>query len=274
MRWIYLALVMLTLPGSPAAAHDYWMEHEPHELRPGDAFVLRLLVGDGLEPEVERPFQADMTTRFELHTPAGVVDLAEGRADSTFPLLESTLPDAGYALLVMDRRFHTLEGTLADFRSFLEHEGQGELAEPYAGMDPATPLHRRYARNLKALLPGLDAADGAGELVGGRVGQELEILLDPGVPGRGVGGELRGTLLFRGEPLVGQPGSAMVRRPDGELHRQPFRTGPGGHFAVALEHPGQWVLRVAHLLRTGGDAADWDTHYALFSFWLEPPGTR
>lgn len=267
-------LLLLLVFATPAHAHDYWMEHMPRELQPGDPFMLQLLVGDGLEAEVERPYQADMTTRFELHTADGLLDLSEGRADSTAPLLAATLPEQGCALLVMDRRFHMLEGTVGDFLSFVEHEEQAQLAGKYDGADPADPLRRRYARNLKALLPGLARAGCADSLVSVPVGQELEILLAPGVPGRGVGDELSGTLLFRGEPLVGQAGSAMVCRPDGEVHREPFRTSEDGRFAVELAHPGQWVLRVAHLRPTEGDAADWDTHYALFSFWLAPPDPR
>ncbi|NIV48145.1 MAG: hypothetical protein GWN46_15750, partial [Gammaproteobacteria bacterium] len=71
---------------------------------------MRLLVGDGLQAELERPLQREITTRFEWLTTDGPVDLMEQTAEDAQPVLQRKVAREGTALVVMDRDFVPTEG--------------------------------------------------------------------------------------------------------------------------------------------------------------------
>jgi uncharacterized GH25 family protein len=173
----------------------------------------------------------------------------------------------------MDRSFVLTEGTYERFVEFLEHEDAVDLAREVSQVAAETPMRRRYARSLKALVRVGDVGDQ--RLHDRRVGQELEILLlddpwsvKPGAP-------LTVQLLFRGEPLEGLPVKALVERGDGSVAVWKARTDANGKAAFALANRGRWVIRATVIRRCEDrEAADWDTHYATYSFQLPVPTAR
>lgn len=246
-------------------AHDYWLDQERLALEVGDTCSIRLLVGDRLEPELERPLQKEITTRYEWLTGNTSLDLLAVLPDSAQPVFKRPIESEGTSLLVMDRDFVVIESTYEQFGSFLEHEEKGVIAGRVKDISGDTKLRRRYARNLKALIR-VGAGDEEG-LYGREVGQKLEILLlqDPQVTKRGE--ELSIQVLFAGEPLEGELVRVFVGDGEGLTAELKARCNAKGLASFKVEHEGLWVIRVTHLRRSDrSEEADWDTYYATFSF--------
>ncbi len=82
-------------------------------------------------------------------------------------------------------------------------------------------------------------------------------------------------LLFRGEPVEGLPVRALADTGEGSIAVSKARTDANGRAALSLANRGGWLIR-ATLIRLSEDreAADWDTHYATYSFRLPAPDAR
>jgi len=259
-----LGFVMLLGLLDPTRAHDYWLAQEG-AASPGKVpFVVKLLVGDALEPELERPLQKDMTTRYEWMSSTASVDLLPVMADSAMPVLSRRIEAPGSYLLVMDRKFVDTESTAEQFVAFAEHEALVDVAAIYKAKPNDAKVRRRYARNLKALVQAGSAPGTLGQRV---VGQALEILLleDPRLLESG--DSLRVQVLLQGEALENQSVRALVQPMDGAVSIVESRTDAAGIAAFAAAHPGFWVIRVSHSQPCDRCAdADWITRYATFSF--------
>ncbi|NIM61111.1 MAG: DUF4198 domain-containing protein [Acidobacteria bacterium] len=270
LRRATLAATLAIIVPVQSRAHDYWFAQQPPIIDVGDTCVLRLLVGDGLRPELERPLQREITTRFEWLTTDGPVDLMEQTAEDAQPVLQRKVAGEGTALVVMDRDFVPTEGTYERFVGFLEHEGALELLRDVESVPRDTTVRRRYARNLKALVRVGDGGDR--RLHGRRVGQDLEILLLDDPWSVKPGAELKLRILFRGKPVEGLPIKSLVDTGRGSITESHARTDANGVAGFRLEHRGQWLIR-ATLIRPSDDrtAADWDTYYSTYSFMLPAP---
>ncbi len=253
----------LCLAATTASAHDYWLAQEPLELDAGEVCAVRLLVGDELEAELERPLQRDMTTRFTWHAGHEEFDLLATTPDSTLPVFERRIHEVGTSLLVMDRKFHPIESTMGRFREFLEHEGQEDVAEALESVPDDAPLRRRYARGIKTLLR---VGEARGELHAKVVGQTIEMRLLDDPHQLKTGGELRVHIQFEGQDLAEQPVKAMVRGVDDNVTIVTARTDGNGIAQFVLDRAGLWVLRTTYLRPSLEPNMDWDTHYATFSF--------
>jgi hypothetical protein len=246
-------------------AHDYWLAQEPRALEPGDACSLRLLVGDELKPELERPLQKELTTRYEWHAPDGVMDLLETLADSTLPVFQRPVSQRGTFLVVMDRKFVPTEGTVEQFLQFLEHEEQPDRAAGYRNVDPTSPLRRRYARSIKALVRVGENSDG--ELHAKSIGQQIEIRMLQNPHTAALGAKLPVQVQYEGRNLSGQLVKALVQGDDGSVSVARATTDDEGVAHFELDRSGQWMLRVTYLQRCSeSEEADWDTFYATFGF--------
>lgn len=254
---------LLTLLGAaPAFAHDYWLSPDQAVYAAGDTCRVRMWVGDHLDPEIERPLQKEITTRYLWRTSDSEIDLLSAMADSTFPVLERVLDTDHPALLVMDRDWWVIDSTYEQFRRFLEHEEHDELLAEIESVPGETPMRRRYNRNLKCWLAQGNDGDGLGSAPSG---QELELLVQPAS-----GDSVEVRLLFQENPLPGEWVRVFVGRPDGAVDDLKARTLADGRVKFPLAGPGLWVFRVGYLRPSADPAqADWDTHYAVFS-WRRP----
>ena len=246
------------------AAHDYWLAQEPLAPAIGDTCSIRLLVGDRLEPELERELQTEITTRYEWLTASGSVNLLESLPEGTKPVFQRTVTREETALLIMDRDFVEIETTYGRFADFLAHEEATSISRQVQDVPSDTEMRRRYSRNLKALVR-VGAGDDS-RIPGRQVGQKLEILLldDPWSVAKGEMLEVR--VLFDGEPLEAEWVRRFVGGRDGLLAESKSRTDANGAVSFPIETGGLWVLRVAYVRPCQSCEGDvWDTYYATFS---------
>lgn len=263
LRWV-VACAFVALAVQIAAAHDYWLAQEPRTLRPGDDCMIRLWVGDELVAEVERPLQHESTTRYEWLSGSESVDLLASMPDSTQPVFHRRLTEPGTSLFVMDRKFHPIKSTVGGFLQFLEHEERPDLAARFADTSPDQPLHRRYARNLKALVRVAESE--ISELHAQRVGQALEIRLMNDPHGLESGAELPVHVEFEGANVPNQLVKGFVEGNDGTVSVVKGTTDEQGIVRFPLDRAGLWVIRTTYLRESKESDMDWDTYYATFSF--------
>jgi uncharacterized GH25 family protein len=279
IRLRFLPIFTLAILAQPlftagiATAHDYWLSPGSFALELGDTCTVHLLVGDRLEPEIERPFQKNITTRYEWLARSTSRDLRNVFPDSTLPVLRLPVEKEETVLLVMDRDFVVVETTYGRFREFLEHEENGALLTEVSTESDDTPMRRRYARNLKALL-NLASRDSEG-LHDHKVDQTLEILLLQDPLELKVGDSLEIKVLFEGEPLQHELVRFFVGGENELVTAETTRTNRAGVASIRVDHAGLYVVRVGHVKRCEGcDEADWDTYYATFSFVYSGPAVR
>ena len=261
-----------------AQAHDFWLSAE--RVAPDAAPALRIWVGDHLQAEASRPYDAARTSAFRMHTGDVMRDLAADARDGSDPF--HTLPAAtqATALVALDRDPADIVLDSAKFDSYLAEEHQQDILA-MRRRTPPKEGRERYTRHIK-LLVGDDT--GAKQLLHARVlGQPLEIvLLDaPGDPKPGR--ELRARVLFDGKPLPGRTLTVLhdadARFDNANARVRTAVTDDDGIATFAYDQPGFWMLRMVHMQPCGTDCGDadwrsWWAAYAIQADWLPSTTAR
>lgn len=270
----------------PAHAHDIWLQADRFVVSEGDTLVVRQWVGAELEAHAssseettELPLLLDMTTRFELITGEGSVDLLGeargGRAGQTgTPVLSRRVDSPGPALVVMDHDVLYTAHTDSEFLHYLEHESLDPAAyRPQMGTDGLQD--EGYVRTLKALVQvGGEAAGGPSGLHDRATGQALELVLLEDPYSLDPGAELSVRLLLHGEPLVGTPVKALSAV-GGSVTARAARTDAEGTATFVLDRPGLWLVRAVHLARCSEQSSvdcsdtEWESYWTAFAFELD-----
>lgn len=251
----YLVIASALALATPARAHDHWLTLA----RTGTATTLRHFVGAGLVPELSRAWEPDKASRAELIGPSSTVDLRARYPAAPALVLPPLGP--GTWLLLLDRRPTTITLSPQEFAAYLAEEGiDRDLARRGIRVDPARPARERYARYLKAIVGGADAA----RLAEVR-GQRLELTPLEAIGRVGTRLPLRVTL--DGRPLPRAPLFAEVRA-SGRLEQQRLETAEDGTTVVSLSAPGLWLVHLVHMERCARDCAalDWESAWGALTF--------
>jgi uncharacterized GH25 family protein len=259
-----LLLVLFTLGYS----HDYWLYPERFVYTKGDTLVVRLLVGDQLNPELERPLQREITKRFDLLTPNGTVDLFAELPDSTFPVLTRKLDFEGLALLTMERDFVYTEMSDEQFSESLVYEEMDDVIKLREQIGRRDVERKRYDRSIKALIKVGDSAEG--DLYKKVLGQKVEIVLLQNPFLLNPGDELEVQILFKGKPLADKLVRAYNDDGAGSVTKATAKTDERGIARFTLDRKGFWLIRLSHIWPCSEcPKADWENHYSTYSFVLD-----
>ena len=260
-------LLFLFLVGA-AYAHDYWFRPEKLALSKGDRLKVRLMVGDALDPEEERPLQKGKTTRFDLITSNGTVDLLAAGEEGASPILDREVDFEGMALLSMDRGFSFIELDDEEFSEYLKHEGLEEIEKIRDRIGHREMEREKYARSLKSLVRVGDAQES--NLHKRVLGQKIEILLLQDPYRLDPGDDLEVKVLFDGKPLSDKAVTAYNGDGKDPISKSVARTNDLGVARFRLDEKGFWLIRLVHLMVCEGcPDADWVSHWASFSFQLD-----
>jgi len=247
----------------PAAAHEHWLAATRSGPAPHDTVEIRAWVGTGFRGE-PKAYAARRARRFELHA-ARTIDLRPLAVNGDLVFARLLSSDAGGALVVYESDFATLALEAARFDAYLREEG---LAAPLAARAHATPgpVRERYARCCKTWIAGSDATRAA------RVtGMPLELIpLDDLM----AAGPQRFRVLRDGRPLAGtlvrawnrpEPASVTATR-DSVAPAAAVRSDAGGVVRLVLNGTGTWLVSTVHMEPSTSAEADWQSHWASFTF--------
>ncbi|NIV15550.1 MAG: hypothetical protein GWN62_31110 [Aliifodinibius sp.] len=126
-KFVTISLILLLFWLKPAYTHDIWLFPEQSRLSKGDTLVVHQYVGSDLNNEREIELMRRTTSRFDLITAGGTINLLEELPDFrekpvTKPVLKRKLDFEGLALITMKHAFIYNEWTKEEFLHYLEHE--------------------------------------------------------------------------------------------------------------------------------------------------------
>jgi hypothetical protein len=218
-------------------------------------------MGENLQPQEEKAYQAAQTERFELRQGGDVRDLMPTTAENATPLYSEALPSAQPFLLTMVRAAQRIEMDSTQFNEYLAHEGISGVAA-----NPKRKIEReRYWRFIKLL--GRSGSETETDLHHRFTGAQFEIVLLQNPFTLDAGGQQIVQLLFETKPLAGATVTALHRAADGTLTTLREVTDGRGVARFALSQKGMWLIRSVHVRPCKGCSdADWESFWAAYSF--------
>lgn len=256
-----LAVTVTTLLGAaPAAAHDYWLQAEKLQLAASEPLVVHLNLGQALQPEEEKPFEAARVERFELRVGRDVRDLLPTAPEGAKPVFSDTVGQAQPFLMTMVRGAAQIEMSAAEFNEYTSHEGIPVVAKRERERE-------RYWRFLKLL--GRAGSETETDLHHRFTGGQFEIVLLQNPFTARPGDEQIVQLLFETKPLPGTMVAALHRAGDGTLTALKGVTDARGVARFTLPVAGTWLIRSVHMRACKGcKDVDWESFWAAYTFEL------
>ncbi len=264
------ALVSLLAPGSPAAAHEYWLAPSISGGPAGAKWSVAGSVGTGFHGEV-RPYVATRVVRFELRGGAQgkqgpITDLRPQAREGDSTWATGTLQGTGGALIAYQSNFAPIELPGPEFDAYLKLEGLEEVRRVRAArIETLEPGRERYRRACKTWIAGTKSDRGRAVKP---VGMPLEILPQQ-VPGST--DRFAFTVSYLGKPLpavlvrawhhpAGAPRDSVGRSSE-------VRTDGKGYGVLLLAGPGEWLVSTVHMVPSADlQMADWESTWASYTF--------
>lgn len=248
------------MAAAPAIAHDYWLQADQLLLAAGEPLVVHLNMGQALQAEEEKPYEAARIEKFELRAGRDVRDLAPVTAEGAKPIFSEALPQALPFLVSMTRGVAHVTMTAAEFDEYVVHEGLAARAQ--------RPQEReRYWRFLKLL--GRAGSETETDLHHRFTGAQFEIVLLQNPFTSQPGEEQIVQLLFETRPLPGAAVAALHRAADGTLTRLDGMTDARGVVRFTLPVAGTWLIRSVYMRPCKGcENVDWESFWAAYTFQL------
>jgi uncharacterized GH25 family protein len=252
------------LPGSPALAHDFWIE--PQNFRPAvqEQVPIVLRVGQDFtgtsQPMVPRWF-----SNYSATGPSGTQQVTGFVGDDP---AGSFTPDAPGDWVIGYRSTQAfVEIDPPRFNKYLETEGLEWVMEARQERGEADINAREiYSRCAKSLVRvGDEPVAGGFDTV---LGYRLELIpeRDPYELQPGDGLPLR--LIYEGKPLEGTLIIAFTA--EDPTRQQRLRTDADGRVVVQLSEAGTWLIKGVHIIELPdtNEQADWESFWASLTFQL------
>ncbi|MEO6547293.1 MAG: DUF4198 domain-containing protein [Ferruginibacter sp.] len=261
-----LSLVsILVIIISAVFAHEYILLADKFRVKRGEDLGMHLFVSDGFNIQLERPFQKEITTKFELVTSGGSVDLTQ-QNNGKLPILNRKVDFEGGGLFYMDRSFARIILPTAKFFDYLKEDH-------IEGIDSIVDKTRieqreRYTRYIKSLVQSEEKySDTLYKLI---TGQRLEIILLQNPYLLKTGDVLQAQVFFEGKPLTGKMIIARNRTGDQPSLTLLSRTNLKGICTFKLTRKGDWFLHATHMIPCPNkNESDWESFWTSYSFGLD-----
>lgn len=256
----YVMLLTLLLSGTPAAAHDLWME--PSSFRPevGAIVGIRLRVGDHLrgEPVPRDPVLINQFIVVDSSRRAPVV----GR-DGADP---AGLFRAAPGLQIVGYRSNPspLVLTPEKFAQYLKEEGLEAIAMRRAGLTAGRQVREIFSRSAKSLVLTGPPSQAQSDRV---IGLPLELVAERNPYMLESGEELPIRLLYQNQPLANALVVALNRNDPSKMLKA--RSDANGRVRFVLPTTGMWLIKAVHMVPAPSPAqADWASVWASLTFEL------
>lgn len=265
MKKILLPVVLCALLIS-VFAHEYILIAEKYKLQKGDTLKMHLFVADGFNIEGERPIQSAITTKFQLISENGTINLLAATKNETLPVVSRKVDFEGLGLLHMERDYARIALPTIKFMQYLKED---HIENITIKKDPSKKLQReKYRRYIKALVQsGNVDKDTLYKTV---TGQYFEILLLQNPYKLHIGDYLKVQLLFMGKPLADKTLTARNRTGSAPSIVSTSRTDRNGICSFKLSRKGDWFVHATHMIPCADLAdCDWESFWASYSFGME-----
>ncbi len=242
--------------GSPASAHEFWIE--PSSFRP----AVGALVSVGLRvcdlPQLEPvPRRADRIEKFFVAWPGGEEPVrGEDGAD---PAGTFTPGQPGLYVIAYRSKPSRIELNAEKFESYLREVGLDRVIDERAASgQSAQPGREIYSRCAKSLVVAGDPAPASADKA---LGMRLELIVRDMPQGDAPRGAMGVQLLFEGKPCEG----VLVKAwgPDRAAKPLTARSDRDGLVKLPVTGAGSWVVTAVHMIAAPSDSnADWESLWA------------
>ena len=249
-----------------AFAHEYILLASKFNVAKGDMLELHLFVADGMNIEMERTFQRNITKKFELITQNGRADLAADAQEGPVPVLNREVDFDGLGLIHMERDYTDITFDNKKFLAYLEED---HLENIRAKIDYRKSQQKeRYTRYIKCLVQSKKLTGDT--LYKANMAHPFEIILLANPYTLKKGNTLKAQVLFMGKPLAGKVITARNRTGSEPATRQLSRTNAQGICSFVINRKGDWLLHATHMIASQNPQdADWDSFWASYCFGME-----
>lgn len=262
---ILLSAIFLPLFSAICFSHDYWLETDNFFLKLNEPSQVRLLVGDALKKDEEKPYQASKTVSFDMLSTDGKFDMRTLVEDETTPLLKFSSDHAGTFLLSLERNWSYTKLDAEKFEAYLREHGMEYILDERKRLGESNKEgNERYSRFIKTLIQVGDNRTGSAKT---RVGSKLEIVPLENPYSKKSGENFKLQIYFGGIPLAEKAVFADNR--DGEEYStKKLTTDKDGKITVKLDRKGLWLIRLVYMQRCTKNCneADWESFWGALSF--------
>ncbi|NCI52011.1 DUF4198 domain-containing protein [Sediminibacterium roseum] len=260
----YLIAIAFCIMIVSVFAHEYILLAAKFRVNEGDILEMHLFVADGLNIQIERPYQKPQTLSFELLTKNGKTDLSNSE-NGTLPILTRKVDFTGGGLLHSERNYARISLATDKFFDYLIEDHLDGIA---GKVDKTKKEQKeRYTRYIKSLVQSeKDYSDTMYKTV---IGQKFEIVLLDNPYKLAVGGTLHAKAYFNGSPIKGKIITARNRIGSEPASVVTGRTDANGNCTFKITRKGDWVLHATHMIPCPDKSdSDWESFWASYSFGI------
>jgi dipeptidyl aminopeptidase/acylaminoacyl peptidase/uncharacterized GH25 family protein len=262
-------LLALVLTGVVAEGHDLWLIPD-FSARPGQTIKIMVNAGNRF-PAPSLVTSPDQFVRFDVQGPGTKLSISNARGYDKWTEAETALKEPGAYIIALEIKARPVRLDAKEFNEYLKREGLDQVvdARTKAKKDnlEGKELSASFAKSILRL--GDKSDPGATR----PVGLKLEVVpqVDPAQvrPGE----KLPVLVLFDGKPLGGaQVVSVSDYFPidDEETHSFATRTSLQGIAMIPIMNPGNWMVRLVHMIPSQGGDNDWESFSSSLTFRMPP----
>ena len=259
-------VLVLMLLGTPAEAHEFWIEARDYTIAPGEPVVADIKVGQELKGNTYA-FNPRRHRRFGIVTESGETEVGSRIGDK--PAVSQPVEEEGLAIVVHETT--DTELTYKDrgtFETFVTYEGLDGALERHAERGlPDDGFKELYSRAAKALVK---VGEGGG--TDRALGLPIEVVVEGDPYASPLPEVLPVRVIYGGEPMAGAQLNVFHRPVDGdEGTLEPLRLDAEGRVEVPVAPDRVYLLNVVKLRepsaeKAGETGAVWESLWGSTTF--------
>lgn len=261
-----LVILGAVLIARQVQAHDYWLEPDHFQVRPGQEIQLKLFLGQDFQAEKEQVLQADRIPSMDLYaSPLRRTDLFRAECLDKSPVAIFSVKKPGTWLVALERNLAVISFGRKGFFEYLQHEGINLSPETESFPSDRKSVRERYQRSLKTLL---QCGDKTSRIATSPIHQPLQIVAMQNPYRLPLPGKLGFKVLYQGKPLAATQ-VTIAHRLHGKISVVRKITNGKGMVSLPVQPEGRWLVRCVHLERAPVDnpqKADWESWWTSLTF--------
>jgi uncharacterized GH25 family protein len=265
MRKRLITLLLITMCGTIALAHEFWLLPKKFRFAVGEEMPVSFMVGENFEGEPWN-LQKHKVEKLELHQLTKSKDIRALVRPEEKEKLKIKFTEEGTHLVVMQSNYAFIELEAEKFNEYLKEDGLDNALEQRKNSNTLDkPAKEFYARFTKLLVQVGNKTDNTFKK---RIGLKNEIVLDQNPYTLKSGDYLQCTVLYDGKPSPHQL-VKVWNKIGTTTFLQNMYTENDGTVKFPINSKGPWMVSSVKMIQSEKEGADWQTMWASLVFGIE-----